>query len=68
MRSDQQGAPYLTNILNDELFRLNILLGKQAPSVHPTAPKPQVLGPPLHIIIMIVIIIIIVIIIYRRSS
>lgn len=50
VRSDQQGAPYLTNIFNDELFGLNVLFGKQAPSVHPTAPKPQVLGPPLHVL------------------
>ena len=47
-QSDQQAAPYLTNILNDEFFRLDILFGKQAPSVHPTSPEPQVLGPPLH--------------------
>ncbi|KAA6427418.1 MAG: hypothetical protein FRX49_02081 [Trebouxia sp. A1-2] len=47
---DERGAPYLTNIFNDELFGLNVLFGKQAPSVHPTAPKPQVLGPPLHVL------------------
>ena len=40
--------PDLPNILNDELFRLYVLLGKKAPCMHSAAPKPQILCASLH--------------------
>ena len=39
---------HLANILNDELFRFNVLLGKEPPGMHPAAPKTQILCAPLH--------------------
>lgn len=39
---------HLAYILNNELFRFNVLLGKKAPGMYPTTPKAQILCASLH--------------------
>lgn len=39
---------YLTHVLDDEVFRLDVLFCKQTPGMHSAATKAQVLSAPLH--------------------
>lgn len=44
-RGDKAGwqCPHLAHILHDELFRLNVLFGKETPGMNRAPPKTQVL-------------------------